>query len=304
MIGPTSAFYDPEQALAQAQESAEYQRWVEAYGSSGHQMEYTPGAGDHNVTGLPQFRQQRLQPQEAISGRIPHTTTTEPVPLQNQYQFVSAGQYGPPPVIDHHYISGSGRQAGPSERPAGSDYSASVRTHQQHSPGSLHGAVGYNQPTMNSDLYYYPSDLIGASASDQSQSYGYTSGGGSHQQHQYQSPVAASTGFTPSSDLHTLPPHTSVSPPWTEERLPQGYGPGPPTAGPSTLTGPSTAQKPPRLGQPTGKRERGSVKKPVVGRKRPRKSGAGESESESDEDASEAVQTPSRGGPENLPTRL
>jgi hypothetical protein len=45
-----------------------------------------------------------------------------------------------------------------------------------------------------------------------------------------------------------------------------------------------------------------AVKK-TAGRKRPRKSGGGDSESESDEDASEAVQTPSR-GPENMPTRL
>jgi hypothetical protein len=303
MIGPTSALYDPEQALAQAQESAEYQRWVEAYGSG--PMDYTPG--DHNAAGLSQFRQQRPPPQEAISGRIPHTTT-ESVPLQNQYQFVTSGQYGAP-VIDHHYISNSGRQAsqlaqaGSSARPTGSDYSASVRTHQQHSSGSLHTNVDYNQvpqQTMGSDLYYYPSDLVVPISHIPMG----TQVVGAHINNNLitSRPIDQST-FTPSSDLHTLPPHTSVSPPWTEERLPQGYGPGPSSAGPSTA-GPSTAQKP-RLGLPVGKRERGVDEENLLveSESDQRKSGGGDSESESDEDASEAVQTPSR-GPENLPTRL
>lgn len=258
-------------------------------------MDYTSG-GDHNTAGLSQFRQQR-PPQEAISGRIPHT---ESVPLQNQYQFVP-GQY-PPPVLDNSYIPISGRQApaqlaqaGPS-RISGSEYSASVRTHQQLSPGSLHGAVDYNpvpQPQMNSDLFYYPPELV--SGDQSSQPYGY--GGTSHQQPQYHSPVDPATNFTPNSDLHTLPPNTSVSPPWTEERLPQGY---PSTAGPSKPT--SSPQRPRLAGQPAGKRDRGMTKK-LVGRKRQRRGVEGDSESESDEDASEAVQVPSR-GPENLPTRL
>jgi hypothetical protein len=260
-------------------------------------MDYTSG-GDHNTAGLSQFRQQR-PPQEAISGRISHT---ESAPLQNQYQFVP-GQY-PPPVLDNTFIPISGRQilpqltqAGPS-RVLDSEYSASVRTHQQQSPGSLHGAVDYNpvpQQPMNSDLYYYPPDLVSGDQSSQPYSFGT-----SHQQPQYQSPVDPAMSFTPNSDLHTLPPNTSVSPPWTEERLPQGYGTGPSAAGPSKVT--PSPQRPRLAGQPAGKRDRGMAKK-LVGRKRQRRGVEGDSESESDEDASEAVQMPSR-GPENLPTRL
>jgi len=264
-------------------------------------MDYSSGAAA-NAAGLSPFRQQR--PQQGA--RIPHT---ESVPMQNQYQFVSSGQYPPPPVLDTHFIPISGRQvqplaqAGPSSaRPLGSEYSTSIRTHQQQqqqlSPGSLHGAVDYNpvtqqQQAMNNEPYFYSADLV---SGDQSYNYG-----ASHQQPHYQSPIEQTTGFTPNSDLHTLPPNTSVSPPpWPEERLPQGYTTGLSAAGPSTA-GPS-AQRP-RLPQPAGKRDRGMAVKKTAGRKRPRKSGGGDSESESDEDASEAVQTPSR-GPENMPTRL
>lgn len=302
MIGGPS-FYDPDQALAQGQVSADYQHWVENYGGSS-QMDYSSGAAAANAAGLSQFRQQRLQQQQG--SRI------ESVPMQNQYQFVSSGQYRPPPVLDTHFIPISGRQVQPlaqaspsSLRPLGSEYSTSIRTHQQQqlSPGSLHGAVEYNpvtqQQTMSNDPYFYSTDLV---SGDQSYNYG-----SSHQQPHYQSPVDQATGFTPNSDLHTLPPNTSVSPPpWTEERLPPGYATGTSAAGPSTA-GPS-AQRP-RLSQPAGKRDRGTAAKKIAGRKRQRKSGGGggggggDSESESDEDASEAVQMSSRGA-ENLPTRL
>jgi len=238
---------------------------------------------------MSQFQHHRQQPQrqQTITAR----TSTEPVTLQNQYQFVP-GQYHPPPPppqsssIGHHhqYMSASGRQlapAGTSARPTGSDYSSSVRTHQQNPPsGSLHGAVDYvPQPGMSSDLYYYPSDIVGAG--DQPQSYGF-SGAGTQPYHD--------PSFTPSSDLHTLPTHTSVSPPWTEEHLPQGYG-----AGPSSAPTPRASQAP-------GKRDRGPAKK-TAGRKRPRKTGGGDSDSDSDEDTFEAAATPSR-GPENMPPRL
>jgi hypothetical protein len=286
MIGPTSTFYDPEQALAQ--DSPDYQRWVEAYGSG--PMEYNIG-GDNVADEISQFQHHRHQPQrqQTITARSP----PEPVPLQNQYQFVP-GQYHPPAPptssIDHHhqYMSTSGRQLAPtgtSGRSASSDYSTPVRTHQQNSTsGSLHGAVDYSQVPqqqagMSSDLYYYPSDIVGGADQPQ-QPFGY-SGGGTQPYHD--------PSFTPSSDLHTLPAHTSVSPPWTEEGLPQGYA-----------AGPSSAPTP-RAGQAAGKRDRGTAKK-TAGRKRPRKSG-GDSESDSDEDILDAAPTPSR-GPDNLPPRL
>ena len=237
---------------------------------------------------MSQFQHHRGQPQRQ------QTITARDAPLQNQYQFVP-GQYHPhpqppPSSLDHHhhhhqYMSTSGRQlapAGTAGRP-GTDYSTSaVRTHQQNPPSaSLQGAIDYNpvpQQSMSSDLYYYPSEIVGGG--DQSQSFSFTGGGGSQQYHD--------PSFTPASDLHTLPAHTSVSPPWTEEHLPQGYG-----AGPSSAPAPRVAAK----------RDRGPAKK-TAGRKRPRKSGAGgDSESESDEDTFEAAPTPSR-GPENMPPRL
>lgn len=286
MIGPSSSFYDPEQALPQ--DSPDYQRWVEAYGSG--PMDYN--IGDHNNTdeNMSQFQHHRQQPQrqQTITAR----TATEPVvPLQNQYQFVT-GQYQPPPSssIDHHhqYMSSSGRQLGPAGT-AGrstSDYSSSIRTHQQHpSPGSLHGAIDYNPQGMGSDLYYYPSDIV---SGDQAQPpYAYPGGGTTQTYHD--------TSFTPSSDLHTLPPNTSVSPPWTEERLPAGYGGGPSSSSVQT----------PRISQTAQKREKGgpgSAKK-TAGRKRARKSGAGDSDSDSDEDTFDAAPTPSS-RPENIPPRL
>jgi hypothetical protein len=239
---------------------------------------------------MSQFQHHRQQPQrqQTITAR---QTPTEPVPLQNQYQFVP-GQYHPPSTpsssMDHHnqYMSSSGRQLAPtgsSARPA-ADYATSVRTHQQNLPsGSLHGAIDYSQISpqgLSSDLYYYPPDIVGGS--DQPQSFGFPSGGGSQTYHD--------PSFTPSSEIHTLPMHTSVSPPWTEERSPQGYGAGPSSA-------PTQ-----RTGQTAGKRDRGSAKK-TTARKRPRKSGAVDSESESDEDTFDPAPTASK-GTDNIPPRL
>lgn len=317
MIGPTTSYYDPDQALAhQTQETVNYQRWVEAYGSGPpqDQMDFMRG-NHHNVAAGIQYAQQRQQAQhqhqtqqqtqQNLAGRVPHPPPEQPVPMQNQYNFVP-DQYAPtapsaPSGIDHHFLPNSGRQpaqlaqttpqTGASARPTGADYSSSVRTHQPQSGGSLHGAVGYNpvpqQQTMNNELYYYPQqELVGTG--DQSHSYGYSAGGQQTEQ-PYTSPVEP---FTPASDLHTLPAHNSVSPPWTAERLPQNsYAPG------------SSKSQPPRSGQTAAKKERGSAKK-VASRKRPRQSGgARDSDSESDEDAFEPVQTPPR-GPDNMPTRL
>ena len=251
-------------------------------------MDYNNTIGGDGGENMSQFHHHRQQPQrqQTITPR-----QTEPVPLQNQYQFVP-GQYHPPSTpsssMDHHnqYMSSSGRQlapAGPSGRSA-SDYSTSVRTHQHNPPsGSLHGAIDYGQVPpqgISSDLYYYPSDIVGGG--DQPQSFTFSTGGGSQPYHD--------PSFTPSSEIHNLPTHTSVSPPWTEEHLPQGYG-----AGPSSV--PTV-----RTGQAAGKRDRGPAKK-TAGRKRARKSGAGDSESESDEDTFDPAPTPSK-GPDNRPARL
>lgn len=268
MIGPTSAFYDPEQALPQ--DSPDYQRWVEAYGSG--PMSYNIG-DDHGADEMSQFQQPRPpHRQQTITVRTP----PEPVPLQNQYQFVP-GQYHPPPPpsssVDHHhqYMSSSGRQLPPAGTPgrSGSDYPSSLRTHQQNpTSGSLHGAVDFvSQPGMNNDLYYYP-DLGGG---DQSQSYAF-SGGGSQQFNDSTLP----------SDIHTLPAHTSVSPPWTEER---GYGAGPSSA------------RTPRTTQTAGKVDK------TRKRKRHPKTGGRDSESDTDEDTFDAAPTPSK-GPDNVAPRL
>jgi hypothetical protein len=282
MIGPTSTFYDPDQALSP--DSPDYQRWVEAYGSG--PMSYNNTMGGNGGDDLSQFQHHRQPPQrqQTITAR---QTPTEPVPLQNQYQFVP-GQYHPPATpsssMDHHnqYMSSSGRQlapAGPSGRPA--DYATSVRTHQQNPPsGSLHGAIDYSQISpqgLSSDLYYYPSDIVGTG--DQPQPF-FSSGGGSQTYHD--------PSFTPSSEMHTLPTHTSVSPPWTEERSPQEYG-----AGPSAPT--------PRTGQTAGKQDRGPERKrkrPLAGKSRPE-----DSESESDEDTYDPAPKSSK-RPDNIPPRL
>ena len=294
MIGPATSYYDPDQALAQqAQETVNYQRWVEAYGSGPPQGQTDFVRGNHhNVAAGIQYSQQRQQAQ-GLAVRVPNE---QPVPMQNQYNFVP-DQYAPtaPSTLDHPYsrppaqLPQTTHQT--SARPAGSDYS---RTHQPQSGGSLHGAVGYNpvpqqQQTMNNELYYFPQQQELVGTGDHSLSYGYSASGQQQTEQPYSSPIES---FTPVSDLRTLPAHNSVSPPWTTERLPQNpYAPG------------SSKSQVSRSGLTATKKDRSSAKKPV-NRKRPRQGGGGkDSESESDEDTFEPVQTPPR-GPDNMPTRL
>lgn len=245
MIGPTSAYYDPEQALPQ--DSADYQRWVDAYGSG--PMNY----GDHNPAALAQAQYQQ------------HQRQLRPQQMQNQYQFVP-NQYNPAPT-DHHFRPTQDPRSPSSEYPP----PLSGR------PTSLQSFTQPPQPIDSNMSYFYPPTSMSGS-----QQASYNSYSGSQQtQQQHHSSYASPTR---ASDMHTLPPHQSVSPPWSEERLPQlqtssqRHGPSAKRPQRPTVTSPTT--------NTTKQQQPGSAKKSTAGRKRPRKSGADDSESESDEDPS------------------
>lgn len=245
MIGPTSSYYDPEQAMPQ--DAPDYQRWVDAYGTG--PINY----GDQNVPALAQSQFQQ------------HHRQARP-PMQNQYQFVP-NQYNPAPTSDQHYrpTQGIPRQPPPQHpQSPSSEYPPPVS-------GRQTGMQNYSQP-IDSNMFFYPPTSMGVSQPAYNNTFS-----GSHQPQQTYSSPTADPSFTPTSDLHTLPAHQSVSPPWSEERLPQTQ---------TTLPQRPVPRRPANA-KPTPTKQPGSAKKPLAGRKRPRKSGAGDdSDSESDEDPS------------------
>ncbi|KZP22940.1 hypothetical protein FIBSPDRAFT_859151 [Athelia psychrophila] len=250
MIGPTSSYYDPEQAAPQ--DSADYQRWVDAYGNG------TVAYDDHHPANLAQAQFQQ------------HQRQLRPQQMQNQYQFVP-NQYNPAPTSDHHFRPTQGVSPQDPRSPS-SEYPPPVS-------GRQTGIQSYPQSTqpIDSNMYFYPPSSMGSSQP----AYAAYPGAQPTQQQQH---LPAYTSPTIASDLHSLPIHQSVSPPWSEERLPPAQmlsQRGPSTARIQRTTIPSSKTTTAKQQQPPG-----SAKKSTAGRKRPRKSGGDDSESESDEDPS------------------